>query len=78
MNLALSNCNEHVNPLVIMLTPFGNPEKLTSTLKQTKVEILKMKKMYRRAIKKTENNESSNEEEGDLIILGLLRKKHYV
>ena len=37
MNLILSHSNEHVNPLVTVLEPFGILEKLTNTLKKTKV-----------------------------------------
>ena len=36
INLALSHSNEHVNPLVTVLAPFGSPEKLTNTLKTNK------------------------------------------
>ena len=42
-----SNCNEHVDPLVIMLALFGNPKKLTNTLKQTKLEIPKVKNVLK-------------------------------
>ena len=38
MNFSLSYSNGHVNPLVTVLAPFGSPEKLTNTLKTTKVE----------------------------------------
>ena len=65
--MPLSLCNEHVNPLVIMLEPFGSPEKLTNTLKTQK------QKIYQREIKRTENNASSKEE-GISQYLGCLRR----
>ena len=60
-----------------VLAPFGSPKKLTNTLKTNKSRKSKNEKLYRKVIKKTEKNASSKEE-GDLIILGLPPKKHYV
>ena len=50
--MALSNCNEHVNPLVIVLAPFGKPEKLTNTLKQNKSRDSKNEKCTKEQIKR--------------------------
>ena len=51
-NLALSNCNEHVNPLVIVLAPFSKPKKLTNTLKQNKSRDSKSEKCTKVQIKR--------------------------
>ena len=52
MNLALSNYHEHVNPLVIVLAPFGKLEKLTNTLKKNKSRDPKSKKCIEEKIKR--------------------------
>ena len=55
-----SHSNEHVNPLVNVVAPFGILEKLTNTLKTNKSKKSKTK-IYRKAIEKTEDNASAKE-----------------
>ena len=73
MNLALSHCNKHANPLVTVLAPFGTPGKLINILEQQKQKVQKQK-MYQRAIKKTKNNASSKEK-GISQYLGYLPRR---